>query len=127
MISYQCMNIRSTDSVGGAAGAGLGPSPIETLGPRGAAVMLGAWLDDLDAKRIPITPETIALITETTDQLIACRNLRYRARGVELAQRAMKYNLDRAIAADKVARLNEGSPTENVGLRTFSFQADRRG
>jgi hypothetical protein len=77
---------------------------------------LDRWLDDLDAKRIPVTPETIRLITKTTDQLLACRNLRYRARGVELAQRALKYNLDRAIIADKNRRLDGGEPTDRYEL-----------
>jgi hypothetical protein len=80
------------------------------------AVLLDKWLDDLDAKRIPITQSTIDLVTKTTDQLLACRNLRYRARGVELAQRALKYNLDRAIEANKQQRLDGGLPTDRVTL-----------
>lgn len=73
-----------------------------------------ATLEDHGARQIPITPELAAAVPVLCAQLARDSSARVKAKAAQLILAASKYNLERAIHADKAGRLNAGEATENV-------------
>ncbi len=110
-------------------GKGGEPSGIDLLGSshvRSNAARMVAWLDQMGARQIPIDPATVAQINRIATDLGNAKSPRVRNMGAKLAQAALRYNLELALSADKLGRLDSGAPTEHVS-HTFEAVFDRQG
>lgn len=84
-----------------------------------------ATLEDAGARQIPITPELVAAIPVLCAQLARDNSPRVKAKAVQLMLAASKYNLDRAIHADKAGRLDSGQATERVDVSANDAKRER--
>ena len=100
--------------------------PIDPYHVRRDCKSLASWLDQMGVKKIPIDANTIEAINRVAAELIKSPKPRTALAGAKLAQAALRYNLDLAETADKISRLDEGKPTENVAHQ-FVATFDRQG
>jgi len=72
------------------------------------------------------------LLTQLPDVAVkialdATASARERLRAVECVRAMVSDNVAAAVALDKVKRLDDGRPTENVGHRVYKIEFDRNG
>ena len=111
----------------GGKGGAVGLALVDPSHARSNAASLVRWLDQMGAKQIPIDVETVQQINTIAADLGKAKSPRLRNMGAKLAQAALRYNLDLAQAADKLSRLDEGKPTENIAHRVYQATFDRQG
>lgn len=69
-------------------------------------------LEEHSVRRVPVSEETVKKVEQVIDSLLRIPNPRYKAAGAKLAMSALRYNLAVVEVADKMVRLDTGSPTE---------------
>ena len=70
-----------------------------------------AALDDMHARGVPVPPELAAAIPVVIARLMRADSPRIQASAVKLALAALRHNLERVVAADRIARAD--MPTED--------------
>jgi hypothetical protein len=128
------MNLRASDSVlesGAALTRGSGGSD-QTRYRRLVARAQVAHIKSLKKRYgvfpIPIDEDQVRSAVEAATVLLASRKPRERAAGGRLLASLAGLGIDFAQFADRTYRLDKGTPTENLAVRTFALRDfDRRG
>lgn len=76
--------------------------------------MIMRLMADCGARSIPVPEELARAAAFVAAKLTQSTNERLRARGAELIDKMVSHNLALYLAADRLARLNSGDPTERL-------------
>jgi hypothetical protein len=76
-----------------------------------------AALDDMGARGVPVPAELAAAIPVVVARLMRADSPRMQAAAVKLALAALRHNLERALAADRIARADQ-QPGENAAVQS---------
>lgn len=130
MMVAQIENSRLNGIESPAAPGGKGGGPLPTSTDDGRHTRSDLALLERAARKGWDVPDD--LLTKLPDVAVkialdANAGARERLRAVECVRAMVSDNVAAAVALDKVTRLDDGRPTENVGHRVYSIEFDRNG
>jgi hypothetical protein len=73
-------------------------------------------LEEHSVRGVPLDPKLVEALPIVCAQLLQSKTDRVKAAGVKLILAAMKHNLELVGLADKMNRLDSGTPTESVAV-----------